>query len=48
MKKNPELIIESDSENFIDTPKDHHPSLLCHKVMANNIIEHLIKLGHRV
>jgi hypothetical protein len=48
MRIHPEMVIESDHRSFKETPKDHHPSLLCHKVMANNIIEHLIKLGHRI
>ena len=38
MKKNKELEIKFDNENFIETPKDHHPSLLCHKVMAEHVI----------
>lgn len=36
--ENPELTIHSDYDNFELTPKDGHPSLLCHKVIANCII----------
>jgi hypothetical protein len=36
---NKELYIEHDYEFFSEnTPKDHHPSKLCHRVIANNII----------
>ena len=38
---NPELKILSDSENFDITPKDLHPSLECHRVMAENIIKYI-------
>jgi hypothetical protein len=38
---NPELTIKWDEENFKVTPKDHHPSLKCHKVIAENIIKFL-------
>jgi hypothetical protein len=37
-KGNPELTIKWDVENFEETPKDHHPSLKCHQVMAENVI----------
>jgi hypothetical protein len=37
-KANPELTIKWDEENFEETPKDHHPSLKCHQVMAENVI----------
>jgi hypothetical protein len=40
---NPELTIKWDQENFEITPKDHHPSLKCHQVMAENIIKHIEK-----
>jgi hypothetical protein len=45
MKKNKELEIKFDYENFIETPKDHHPSLLCHQVMAEHVIK-AIKNGN--
>jgi hypothetical protein len=38
---NPELTIKWDEDNFNVTPKDHHPSLKCHAVMAENIIRFL-------
>lgn len=37
----PELTINTDRNNFIDTPDDHHPSLKCHRVIAENIIKRL-------
>jgi hypothetical protein len=45
MTKNKELEIKFDHENFIETPKDHHPSLLCHQVMAEHVIK-AIKNGN--
>jgi hypothetical protein len=36
-----ELVIIGDRENFETPPKDHHPSLKCHKVMAENIINYI-------
>jgi hypothetical protein len=39
----PELTIKWDEENFEVTPKDHHPSLQCHKVMADNVINFIEK-----
>jgi len=38
---NPELTIKWDETNFATTPKDHHPSKLCHAVMAQNIIKRI-------
>lgn len=46
MNAHREMIIKTDVANFKDTPKDHHPSLKMHSVMADNIIEHLTKLGY--
>lgn len=40
-KSNQELTIKWDVENFEETPKDHHPSLKCHQVMAKNIIRRI-------
>ena len=40
-KSNGELTIKWDEENFKETPKDHHPSLKCHQVMAENIIRRI-------
>jgi len=37
----PELTIKWDEDSFDVTPKDHHPSLSCHKVMAENIIQYI-------
>lgn len=41
MRDNKELEIKHDHRNFTETPKDHHPSKLCHQVIAENIIEHI-------
>jgi len=38
-----ELTIKWDSENFSETPKDHHPSLKCHQIVAENIIKRIEK-----
>jgi hypothetical protein len=38
---NPELTIKWDEQAFTETPKDHHPSLTCHRVMADNIIKRI-------
>lgn len=38
---NPELTIYRDIEEFDVTPKDMHPSKLCHRVIADSIIKHL-------
>ena len=39
-----EMIIEYDYEFFGDNPpKDHHPSKLCHRVIADNIIKSIEK-----
>lgn len=40
---NHELTIKWDEDHFAVTPKDHHPSLTCHRVMAHNIIKRLEK-----
>lgn len=46
MNAHSEMTIKTDVTSFKDTPKDHHPSLKMHSVMADNIIEHLTKLGY--
>jgi len=38
---NPELTIKLDTDHFEIPPKDNHPSLKCHQVIANSIINHL-------
>lgn len=38
---NKELTIKSDFESFLETPKDHHPSLKCHQALAHSIIKHI-------
>ena len=38
---NPELTVKWDEFSFEVTPKDHHPSLTCHRVMAQNIIRRI-------
>lgn len=40
---NSELTIKWDENNFLITPKDHHPSLGCHRVIAENIIKRIEK-----
>jgi len=37
----PELTIYRDAEEFEITPYDMHPSKICHRVIADNIIQHL-------
>ena len=44
-KENPEMTIKTDYENFLETPKDHHPSKTCHDVMAENLINAMKKNG---
>ena len=39
MFKNSEMIINSDFEEFVDTPKDHHPSAKCHRLIADTVIK---------
>ena len=43
MDKIPSLMIINDFETFDDPPQDRHPSLQCHKIIADNIIKHLEK-----
>jgi hypothetical protein len=38
---NPELTVKWDETEFEVTPKDHHPSVSCHRVMADNIIKRI-------
>ena len=38
---NPELTIKWDESEFEVTPKDHHPSPTCHRVMAENVIKRI-------
>lgn len=47
MLANPEMTIKFDYKNFIEPPQDHHPSLMCHRVMADNIIKLLIEQGYK-
>jgi hypothetical protein len=43
-KKHKEMVIEFDYDFFGDSPPlDHHPSKLCHKVIADNIIKNIEK-----
>lgn len=37
----PVMTIKYDYEEFNDTPKDHHPSLKCHKLIADSIIRRI-------
>ena len=43
--RNPELTVKWDEDSFEVTPKDHHPSLKCHQVMAENVIKHIERHG---
>ena len=38
---NPGLTLNTDYQNFEIPPTDNHPSLLCHKIIANNIITYI-------
>jgi hypothetical protein len=38
---NPELTIKWDEDEFKETPKDHHPSPKCHRVIADSIINRI-------
>lgn len=44
MQINKELEILRDSDNFEITPGDHHPSLKCHRVMSDNLIDYIEKM----
>lgn len=46
MNENVELHINSDYEYFIDTPKDHHPSKECHKIIADAVIKKIKESKH--
>lgn len=39
MLYNKELLISTDYDNFEEPPQDHHPSLLCHQILAEHIIK---------
>lgn len=41
IQQNKYLEIINDSDSFVETPKDGHPSLTCHKIIAENIIRKL-------
>ena len=41
MTEKKHLTIDSDFDNFPVTPKDHHPSLECHRIIANSIIKRI-------
>lgn len=43
IEKYPEMNIMGDTEFFIKPPKDGHPSLKCHRVIADSIISHIEK-----
>lgn len=45
MNNNSELEISKDQKHFgKNAPKDHHPSKLCHQVLANNVIKKIQSL----
>jgi len=39
--ENPEMMIMGDTDYFEITPQDMHPSLKCHRVIADSIIKHI-------
>ncbi len=41
MESNPSMKISTDYVSFIEPPKDDHPSLACHKLIAENLIRYL-------
>jgi hypothetical protein len=41
--KNPEMKISTDYDSFSSPPKDDHPSLKCHNLIAENLIRYLEK-----
>jgi hypothetical protein len=43
MTKHPHLTINSDYDNFLDPPKDHHPSKECHQVISEAVINSIQK-----
>jgi hypothetical protein len=45
MKSNRECEIKHDYESFQETPKDHHPSKICHRIMADSVIKYIEKIG---
>lgn len=45
MNKHPEMVIMTDYEEFVDTPKDTHPSLKCHKLIADSVIQKIEQVG---
>lgn len=47
MNAHREMTIKTDVASFKDTPKDHHPSLKMHSVMADNIIKLLTAQGYK-
>jgi hypothetical protein len=38
-----DMVINSDYTHFKTPPRDHHPSLKCHQVISNSIINNLKK-----
>lgn len=45
MNVHQEMVIMHDYEEFVDTPKDIHPSMKCHQVIANSIIRKIESCG---
>lgn len=41
MKEHPRMKISTDYESFQTPPKDDHPSLMCHNLIAENLINYL-------
>lgn len=45
MSKHKECEIKHDKESFEETPKDHHPSKTCHRIMADSVIKYVNRVG---
>jgi hypothetical protein len=41
IEKNPYMSIAGDTDFFVEPPPDEHPSLKCHRVIADSIIRHI-------
>lgn len=48
MEENNSMSISTDYDFFITPPSDHHPSLKCHRVIADNIINFLKKKEYNI
>lgn len=48
IQENPNMSICNDYDFFITPPQDHHPSLTCHQVLADSIINFLEKKEYNI